>query len=295
MMRATSESDVTSIAPSSSSPAVYYVQSPSQNSQDEADKCSSSNCRSPLESPSFPRTSLGSLSSTAASRISGNRRRWNKHYCDVVNEEKGYCDDDYYYEDDTVNVYYSQCRFLVLVFGLVFAGFCLVIWVASRPYKAQVNVKSLRVNYLYIGEGSDRTGVPTKFLTVNCSTSMVIHNPARFFGIHVSSDPVNLIYSELTVATGQLNKYYQPRKSRRFMSVSLVGEGVPLYGTGMALSSSDERGGIPFRLEFEIQSKGHLVGKLVKTKHTRHITCSLIISSKNTKEITFEKNSCKYV
>lgn len=65
-------------------------------------------------------------------------------------------------------------------------------------------LQSLAVNNLYIGEGSDSTGVVTKMLTVNGSLRMNIYNPATLFGIHVSSNPVNLIYSEITVASGQV-------------------------------------------------------------------------------------------
>lgn len=49
------------------------------------------------------------------------------------------------------------------------------------------------------------TGVPSKMLTMNCSLRMTVYNPATFFGIHVSSNLVNLMYSEIAVATGQVN------------------------------------------------------------------------------------------
>lgn len=65
----------------------------------------------------------------------------------------------------------------------------------------------------YFGEGSDMTGVPTKMVTMNCSVRMSVYNPATFFGIHVSSDAVNLMYSEITVATGQV----------RFLAWTIVG------------------------------------------------------------------------
>lgn len=144
MMHATSESDMTSIRPSSASPRGYYVQSPSRDSHDEIDKCSSSNERSTLNSPSAPRHSLTSSSSTtatAASRISGNRRRWNKHYCNVVTEEGG-ADayyDDYYGQE----AYESQCRCVIL--GFTFLLLSSMIWLVffgvSRNFKAQVTIK----------------------------------------------------------------------------------------------------------------------------------------------------------
>ena len=56
----------------------------------------------------------------------------------------------------------------------------------------------------YVGEGSDFTGVLTKMLTVNGTLRMSIYNPATFFGIHVHSTPINLVFSEITVATGEV-------------------------------------------------------------------------------------------
>lgn len=57
----------------------------------------------------------------------------------------------------------------------------------------------------YFGQGSDRTGVPTKFVTVNCTATISIHNPAKFFGIYVSSSQIDLMFSEITVASGAVS------------------------------------------------------------------------------------------
>ena len=71
-----------------------------------------------------------------------------------------------------------------------------------------LSFQSFTVHNFLFGEGSDMTGVPTKMLTVNCSARMTVHNPATFFGIHVSSKAVNLMYSEMTVATGEVRMKY---------------------------------------------------------------------------------------
>ncbi|XP_057768139.1 uncharacterized protein LOC130988340 [Salvia miltiorrhiza] len=291
MMHATSESDMTSIRPSSASPRGYFVQSPSRDSHDDIDKCSSSNDRSTLDSPTAPRHSLTSSSSTTAA----SRRRWNKHYCNVVPEEGAAAYyDDYYGE----KAYARQCNCLILgiTFLLSFSLIWLIVFGVSRTFKAQVTIKSLKIAKLDVGEGSDHTGVPTKLITLNCSANLVIYNPATFFGIDVTSHIAHLKFLDLTVATGQLKKYYQPRKSRRMMWVELVGREVPLYGAGAALAASDEEKGIPFKLEFRIESRGCHLGKLVKTLHTVHFTCFPLISSKLlTKQILFPHNSCKYL
>lgn len=60
------------------------------------------------------------------------------------------------------------------------------------------------MNNFYVGEGSDFTGVVTKMMTVNASLRISVYNPATFFGIHVTSTPINLIYSDIVVASGQV-------------------------------------------------------------------------------------------
>jgi hypothetical protein len=190
-----------------------------------------------------------------------------------------------------------RCQALLALMSFVglFTMFCLILWGAGRPFKAEVTVKSLAVNNIYLGEGSDNSGVPTKMLTVNGSLRISVYNPATFFGIHVSSTPINLVYSEITVATGQLKKYYQPRKSHRIVSVDIDGTKVPLYGAGSSLAASNNAGvQVPLTLQFEIHSRGYVVGKLVRTKHRVQISCPLVIDSSSTKPMKFKKDSCFY-
>ncbi|XP_047177420.1 uncharacterized protein LOC124844512 [Vigna umbellata] len=303
MLSAKSESDITSLAPSSPSRSpkrpVYYVQSPSRDSHD-GDKSSSMQAtpisNSPMESPSHPSFGRHSRNSSA-SRFSGifrsssgrkgSRKRNDKGWpeCDVILEEGSYHE-----FDDKGFTRRFQALIAVFTFVVVFTVFCLIIWGASRPYKAEINVKSLTVHNMYIGEGSDFTGVITKMMTVNVTLRMSIYNPATFFGIHVHSTPINLVFSDITVATGQLKKYYQPRKSHRIVSVNVEGAKVPLYGAGSTIAGVD----VPLTLNFEIRSRGNVVGKLVKTKHHKQITCSLVINSSGSKPIKFKRNSCTY-
>ncbi|KAL1829220.1 hypothetical protein ACET3Z_007632 [Daucus carota] len=306
MMHTKSESDVTSLAPSSpsrSSPKrlVYFVQSPSRDSHD-GDKSSSMHptpsFNSPTESPSHPsygRHSRNSSSSRfsgifrSSSGRKGGRKRNDKGWpeCNVIVEEGDY-------DDENGLTRRSQALIALLGFVVLFTVFCLIIWGAARPFKAEVTVKSLAVNNFYIGMGPDSTGVPTNMFTLNSSLRLSVYNPATFFGIRVSSTPVNLIYSDVVVATGQLKKYFQPRKSHRTVLVNLEGLRVPLYGAGSALNETSNGFQVPLELKFEIRSRGHVVGKLVTTRHPRHISCSLVIDSTKSKPIKFRKSSCTY-
>ncbi|CAL0322042.1 unnamed protein product [Lupinus luteus] len=307
MQSAKSESDVTSLAPSSPSRSpkrpVYYVQSPSRDSHD-GDKLSSMHAtpisNSPMESPSHPSFGRHSRNSSA-SRFSGifrsssgrkggkkrNEKGWPE--CDVILEEGSYGEYD--------KGYTRRCQVLIAFFTFVvlFTVFCFIIWGASRPYKTEVTVKSLTVQNLYVGEGSDFSGVVTKMMTVNVSLRMNIYNPATFFGIHVHSTPINLLFSDISVATGELKKYYQPRKSHRIVTVNVEGNKVPLYGAGSSITLSQTgEVEVPLTLKFQVHSRGNVVGKLVRTKHSKEITCPFIINSSESKPIKFKNNSCTY-
>lgn len=305
MIHTKSESDVTSLAPSSPSRspkrALYFVQSPSRDSHD-GDKSSSMQAtpvlNSPMESPSHP-SSFGRHSrDSSASRFSGtfgrkgSRKRLNDKgwpECDVIMEEGGYDDID----DDGIS---RKCQVAIamLVFVLLFTAFCLIIWGASKPYKPQVVVKSLIMDDFYAGEGTDDTLVPTKMVTVNCSVKIEVYNSASMFGIHVTSSFINLKYSEITIATGQLKKYYQPRKSHRTVSVILQGNKVPLYGAGAGLALTSTGGSVPLTLDFEIFSRGYVVGKLVRVTHRKHVSCALVVDSSKNKPVRFKDQACTY-
>lgn len=79
------------------------------------------------------------------------------------------------------------------------------------------------------------------------------------------------------------------------MTVNLKGNKIPLYGAGAGLAVSDSSGGVPMALVFEVRQRGNVVGKLVKARHRRHISCSLIIDSHNNKPIKLKEKSCTYI
>ncbi|GAB4852595.1 hypothetical protein Ancab_016809 [Ancistrocladus abbreviatus] len=275
MLRASSDPEITSL--DSSSPrsttkqAVYYVQSPSRDSHEE-DKSSSTQAtlvyNSPSDSPSHTSFSRHSRASSA-SRFSGTLRklRWKRnntekgwHQCHGIEEEEGEFYGDFYWNEGCSR----SCQVLVGVMGMVvfFWVLCLMIWGTSKPYRAQISVKSLTVNNFYTGQGLDFTGVPTKLLTLNSSLTMLVYNPAKFFGIRVSSTPVNLLYYDLTVASGQLQKYYQPKRSWRTVTVRVEGNMIPLYGAGTDFAAAEKADGVPLKLDFVIRSEGDVVGNL---------------------------------
>ncbi|KAK7379994.1 hypothetical protein VNO78_32311 [Psophocarpus tetragonolobus] len=294
-MHAKSDSDVTSMDTSSSPKrAVYYVQSPSRDSQD-GDKSYTMQA-SPVDSPSHhSRASSSSRVSGSYTHRKSKALGWHLPPPSKVIQE----------DDDDLEAYYgplhpqslspfTQICIALSSFSFLFTLFCFIIAAASTPFKPSLTLQSLTVHNFYFGEGSDITGVPTKMLTVNCSLRMTVHNPATFFGIHVSSKAMHLMYSEITVATGELKKHYQPRKSTRMVLVNLQGSKVPLYGAGASLTGLVDNGKIPMTLLFEVRSRGNVVGKLVRSKHRRRVSCSVAIDSHNNKPIKLKENACTY-
>jgi hypothetical protein len=90
----------------------------------------------------------------------------------------------------------------------------------------------------------------------------------------------------------QVHKYYQPRKSHRRVSAVIHGDKVPLYGAGGGLSLSSNGGSVPLTVDFELISRGYVIGKLMWVTHKVHVTCHITINSKTTGPIRFFKKAC---
>ena len=71
------------------------------------------------------------------------------------------------------------------------------------------------------------------------------------------------------------------------------GEKVPLYGAGGSLRLSTSTGGtVPLTLDFDLTSRGYVIGKLVRVTHKVHVTCPVVVDSKKAKPVRFSKKAC---
>ena len=55
-----------------------------------------------------------------------------------------------------------------------------------------------------IQAGVDNSGVATDMLSLNSTVRIHYRNPGTFFGVHVTSTPLELHYYQLKVASGQV-------------------------------------------------------------------------------------------
>ncbi|KAK9109228.1 hypothetical protein Sjap_017288 [Stephania japonica] len=219
------------------------------------------------------------------------RKPWNKE-CAVI-EEEGLLDDD-----DSDNGLPRKCYLLAFLVGffVLFSVFGLILWGASRPMKPDVVMKSIKFEQFVIQAGSDSTGVATDMVSMNSTVKLTFRNTATFFGVHVTATPVELSYSQLTIASGTLKKFYQSRKSQRTVTIVVEGNKIPLYGSGAGLSTPTGTTNLPVPLElnFVVRSKAYVLGKLVKPRFYKTIGCSVVLDLKKLNVPTMLKN-CTYV
>ncbi|KAK7358184.1 hypothetical protein VNO77_00108 [Canavalia gladiata] len=293
-MHAKTDSEVTSLDASSTtrSPrrAVYYVQSPSHDGEKTTTSLHSTPVLSPMGSPPH--------SHSSSSRFSGSRKmnhhRNNKTWKDIdVIEEEGLLQSEE--RDRTLSRRFYFLAF-VLAFFLLFSLFSLILWGASRPMKPKIVIKSIKFDHLRVQAGSDSTGVATDMITMNSTLKFTYRNTGTFFGVHVTSTPLDLSYSEIVIATGNMNKFYQSRKSQRLVSVAVMGNKIPLYGSGASLSSSTGMPTVPvpLKLSFVIRSRAYVLGRLVKPKYYKRVDCSITLDPKKITLPLSLKKSCTY-
>ncbi|KAJ8763238.1 hypothetical protein K2173_026139 [Erythroxylum novogranatense] len=294
-MHAKTDSEVTSLAPSSPrSPRrpVYYVQSPSRDSNDgekTTTSFQSTPVLSPVGSPPHSHSSVGRHSrESSTSRFSGSlkpgsrkispndasrgshrkgQKRWKE--CDVI-EEEGLLEDE-----ERQKGLPRRCYLLAFVLGFfaLFSLFSLILWGASRPQKPEITMKSITIEQFTVQAGSDSTGVATEMITVNSTLRLIYRNTGTFFGVHVTSSPIDLSFSDIAIASGSIKSFYQSRRSQRLVAISITSDKIPLYGSGGGLSSSTGTTTlpIPLKLSFTVKSKAYVLGKLVKPKFYKRI------------------------
>ncbi|KAG8390902.1 hypothetical protein BUALT_Bualt01G0131800 [Buddleja alternifolia] len=310
-MHAKTDSEVTSLAPSSPDhnrrPA-YYVRSPSHDSHDGEKTTTSFHSTpvlgSPMGSPPHSQSSVGRHSrESSTSRFSGSRkispndvgsrgRKKNWKECDVI-EEEGLLDDE-----ESRKGLPRRCYFLAFIVGffVLFSFFALILLAASKPQKPHISIKSITFERFMVQAGSDASGVSTDMMSMNATVKLTFRNTATFFGVHVTSTPLALSYSQLNIGSGDMKKFYQSRKSHRNVVVSVIGDKIPLYGSGASLSTPTGTSTlpVPLKLDFTVRSRAYVLGKLVKPKFYKKIECSIVFDPKKMNVPLSLKNNCTY-
>ncbi|KAI3669813.1 hypothetical protein L6452_41233 [Arctium lappa] len=306
-MHAKTDSEVTSQTASSPTRSprrpVYFVQSPSRDSHD-GEKTTNSFHSTPVLSPngSPGRHSRNSSSTRFSGSLRPGSRKGSSHHHQqqqVRKGEKGFdaIEEEGLIDDDHRRGIPRRCYFLAFVVGffVLFTFFALVLWAAARPQKPVITMRSISFDQFVVNAGADASGVATEMVNINVTIKFNFRNRGTFFGVHVSSTPLDLAYTELTLASGSIKKFYQKRKGHRIVSVNLQGRGVPLYGGGVNWSSANGKltAPVPLNLNFTVKAKAYVLGKLVKPKFHRKVSCAIVYKPTNKINAPISlKNSC---
>ncbi|KAK9287480.1 hypothetical protein L1049_015901 [Liquidambar formosana] len=303
-MHAKSDSEVTSLdassPPRSPRRPLYYVQSPSQHDVEKMSYGSS-----PIGSPHHYHCSpIHHSRESSTSRFSASLKNahhhkhsapWKKMHrvVDVDDDDEEDGDGDGGGSAHKVRLYLC----FVVGFVALFTVFSLILWGASKTYRPKIFVKNIVFRNFNIQAGMDSTGVPTDMLSLNSTVRISYRNPATFFGVHVSSTPLELYYYQLKVASGHMKEFYQSRKSNRNVVTMVLGYQVPLYGGVSVLGGARnhyENVAVPLNLTFVMRSRAYILGKLVKSKFYKRIRCSVTLRGNQLGKLQNLTDSCIY-
>ncbi|OAY52250.1 uncharacterized protein LOC110613181 [Manihot esculenta] len=276
---------------------MYYVQSPSNHDVEKMSYGSS-----PTGSPAhhyYHCSPIHHSRESSTSRFSESLKNprslsaW-KHV--KINQDDN--DDDEMDGDDggsTRNV--RLYLFGLIIFVLLFTIFCLILWGASKAYKPEIFVKNMVFENFNVQAGNDQTGVPTDMLSLNSTVKIHYRNPATFFAVHVTSTPLELHYYQLKIASGQMKKFRQSRKSQRRVITVVQASEIPLYGGVPLLANAKdhiEKVAVPLNLTFVVRSRAYILGRLVKSKFYKHIRCPVTLHGNKLGNPIDLKSSCIY-
>ena len=68
--------------------------------------------------------------------------------------------------------------------------------------------QSIKFEDFDIQAGQDAHGVPTALASTNATVKLVYRNTGTFFGVHVTSTPLQLSYEDLVLASGVVSLNY---------------------------------------------------------------------------------------
>jgi len=78
------------------------------------------------------------------------------------------------------------------------------------------NLQSITFETLKIQAGQDAGGVGTDMITMNATLRMLYRNTGTFFGVHVTSTPIDLSFSQIKIGSGSVSlpiqKLYRMRE-----------------------------------------------------------------------------------
>lgn len=140
------------------------------------------------------------------------------------------------------------------------------------------------------------TSAGTDMISMIATGKFIYRNTATFSGVYVTSSPVDVSFSELTIGSGAMKKFYLSRNSQRVVVVPVIGNKITLYGCGARLSTAT---GItplpvPLKLNFTLQSRSYVLGRAMKPRFYKTIDCLVTVHPQKP-NVAIPLKDCTYV
>lgn len=188
------------------------------------------------------------------------------------------------------------CLQLFLWFFVFLGVFTLLFTLATRPPSPVLLVKRIEFQQLRIGQGSDKSGVPTKVFSCNCNVTLDLDNRSEFFGLHLRRARITMSFADLTLATGHGRHLYVDRDSTMTFNVNIAARRKAVYGAGPSMAhlvqSAD---GLPLVMHIDIESSIRVLWNVVNPTFSQRVVCQIAVNGNNPEHrLELVKRSCIY-
>ncbi|CAN6454123.1 unnamed protein product [Victoria cruziana] len=239
------------------------------------------------------RTDLSRYSSSRGSSSSFLRAKTNYVFSKLENglRNVGGGDDD----DDPVHTSAHPVCYMVKVAWKALVSFLaamLVFFLVTRPPIPQLNVKEVMVRGFRLGEGVDKSGVPTKILRINCSVDLEVDNKSRVFGLHLQQTTLQLAFQSFNLAISHGAEMYVKKNTLLRFRLFIGGKEKGMYAAGENMDGMLDSGmGLPLVLRVRMKSQIAAPWNIFKPNgFTHHAHCLLFFVYQRDHVVNRDKN-----
>lgn len=93
-----------------------------------------------------------------------------------------------------------------------------------------LDLQSITFEQLKVQAGQDAGGIGTDMITMNATLRMMYRNTGTFFGVHVTSSPIDLSFSQITIGSGTVSPKIRKPTLKRIFSCSSISQSLVRFG-----------------------------------------------------------------
>ncbi|KAH7440106.1 hypothetical protein KP509_04G091500 [Ceratopteris richardii] len=121
-------------------------------------------------------------------------------------------------------------------------------------------------------------------MTINCTVKIEFNNTSKYLKVHLDPFQIQVLYSDLPVATNERGGYRQRRKSRNIIPVQMQASMVPLYGAAFEVDINEETimGGldVPLQISTSFCSRYYIASTMITSTFCANMICNITANTK---------------